>query len=462
MLSVIETIQRSNCAICNITCNSILCQTCKNETRDDFYLLLLTKIKDECENYGNLKTECIDLHDAIKLHPVPDHPNLIFDENIHWVDKQAKHLLDDYTELSGHDAIPVEVVGDGDCMFHAIHAFYSTMSIDEIRCRCLIELCTHEQYYDSIRMSNGLDLVDDECVQDHVIRILNNNQYTGILTLAAAANVLNRPITSVYPKVNDVDEYFNILNTTFFPREKQNSELQTPIHIMWSGPDNDLDHDWRANHFVPIMATNKISLPSISTITYENTFNDTLTTESTSIMSTRTCPRVTTSEIWIEQENIATNEENSENILLNVGLGVRRAFLEAPLIIEQVLNAVKENSVAPEPPKMIISSSIYIVKFTEENRSSITKDGNGVWIQDSSRDTHFVLIRNNNYQIVRSDSQGQFYYNIRTEGRYTAHFVDKNSIITLKRFVRCLLFILIKFVYLGCTPRTKQILRLDE
>ena len=210
------------------------------------------------------------------------------------------------------------------------------------------------------------------------------------------------------------------------------------------------------------MATNKISLPSISTITYENMFNDTLTTESTSIMSTRTCPRVTTSEIWIEQENIATNEENSENILLNVGLGVRRAFLEAPLIIEQVLNAVKEDSVAPEPPKMIISSSIYIVKFTEGNRSSITKDDNSVGIQDSSRDTHFVLTRNNNYQIVRSDSQGQFYYNVRTEDRYTAHFVDKNSIITLKRFVRCLLFILIKFVYLGRTPRTEQILRLDE
>ena len=210
------------------------------------------------------------------------------------------------------------------------------------------------------------------------------------------------------------------------------------------------------------MATNKISLPSISTITYENTFNDTLTTESTSIMSTRTCPRVTTSEIWIEQEHIANNEGNSENILLNVGLGVRRAFLEAPLIIEQVLNAVKENSVAPEPPKMIISSSIYIVKFTEGNRSSITKDDNGVWIQDSSRDTHFVLTRNNNYQTVRSDSQGQFYCNTRTEGRYTAHFVDKNSIITLKRFVRCLLLILIKFVYLGCKPRTEQILRLDE
>ena len=61
--------------------------------------------------------------------------------------------------------------------------------------------------------------------------------------MAAVANVLNRPITSVYPKVDDVDEYFNILNTTFLPREKQNSELQTPIYIIWSGPDNDLDRD---------------------------------------------------------------------------------------------------------------------------------------------------------------------------------------------------------------------------
>ena len=232
MLSVIETIQRSNCAICNITCNSILCQTCKNETRDDFYLLLLTKIKDECENDDNLKVECIDLQDALKLHPVPDHPNLIFDENIHSVDKQAKHVLDDYAELSGHDATPVEVVGNGDCMFHAIYAFYSSMSIDEICCRCLIELCTHEQYYDTIRMANGLDLVDDEYVQDHVIRILNNNRYAGVLTLAAVANVLNRPFTPTYSKVNDVDEYLNVLNTPFFPREKQNLKLQTPIYIM--------------------------------------------------------------------------------------------------------------------------------------------------------------------------------------------------------------------------------------
>ena len=191
---------------------------------------------------------------------------------------------------------------------------------------------------------------------------------------------------------------------------------------MWSETANDLDHDWRAKRFLPIMAANKTSLPFINTITYENTLNDTLTTESTSVMSARTRPRVTTSEVRIKQENSANNEENIENILLNVGLGERWAFLEALLIVEQVLNAVKENSVAPESPKMIISSSIYIVTFTEGNRASVTKGGNGIWIQGNSRNTHFVLTRNNNYHIVRLDSQGQFYHNIRTGGRYTRTF----------------------------------------
>ena len=160
--------------------------------------------------------KCIDFENPIKLHRVPGHPTIISDENMNSVDKQAKHRLDDYTEVSGHDAIPAEAVGDGDGVFHAIHAFYSTTSIDKILCRYLIEFCTHEQYYNTIRMSNGLDLVGDECVLDHVRRILNNNHYTGIFILAAVANVLNRPITSVYSKVNDVDEYFNAVNTIIF------------------------------------------------------------------------------------------------------------------------------------------------------------------------------------------------------------------------------------------------------
>ena len=146
MLSVTERMQESIRVICDIRSNPMLCHTCKNESRQDFYLLLLTKIKDEYENYQSLKAKCIDIQNVINLYSVSDQPTVVFEENLHTIDKQAKHLIDDYTDMVSQDAIPVEVIGDGDCMFHTIKVFYPTMNIDEIRCRCLVELCTHEQH----------------------------------------------------------------------------------------------------------------------------------------------------------------------------------------------------------------------------------------------------------------------------------------------------------------------------
>jgi hypothetical protein len=35
------------------------------------------------------------------------------------------------------------------------------------------ELCTHEHYHDTTRMTKSLNLMDDKCVQDHVLRMLN-------------------------------------------------------------------------------------------------------------------------------------------------------------------------------------------------------------------------------------------------------------------------------------------------
>ena len=377
MLSVTERIQESMCAICDIRSNSILCQGCKNESRGDFYLFLLTRIKDQCENYENLKTKCMDLQNVTSLHPISNEPTLIFNENLHTINEQAKKLIDEYTDTVSHDAVPVEVLGDGDCMLHTICAFYPTMSIDEIRCRCLIELCTHEQHYDSMRMTNGFDKIDDECVQDHVIRVLNNNQYTGVLTLAALANVLHRPVTSIYPKVNDIDECCDVLNTTFFPKQG-NSGSQTPIRILWTGPDNDSDHDWRPNHFVPVMATNRTKLTSITISTGESLVDDSSTCENAYSTPMQVPAKSCSSKLTIEKEKIIMDEEQDENRPPHIVSGIRHTFLAAPMVIEQVLHAVTEKSVIAEPPKLVNRSSIFFVKFSEENRLSIGKDGNGV------------------------------------------------------------------------------------
>ena len=97
---------------------------------------------------------------------------------------------------------------------------YPTMSINELRARCIGELCSHEQYYETVKTEMGLDLADDESVQNHVLRIINNEQYRGVLTIAALSTVIGQPIESIYPSVNENDPYCELLNTVFIPRNK--------------------------------------------------------------------------------------------------------------------------------------------------------------------------------------------------------------------------------------------------
>ena len=53
------------------------------------------------------------------------------------------------------------------------------------------------------------------------------------------STVIGQPIESIYPNVNENDAYCEVLNTVFIPRNKQLSSLETPIRIMWSGPENE-------------------------------------------------------------------------------------------------------------------------------------------------------------------------------------------------------------------------------
>ena len=155
--------------MCGLRTNSVLCNVCKSETREDFYLLFLTRLKDECNDFFGLQAKCIDIHDAIDHYHVLDISTVMFDENVHMVDEHAKELLEEYTTISTDEAVPVMVVGNGDCLFHSLQPFYHTMSINELRARCIDELCTHEQYYETIKTEMGLDIVDDESVQNHVL-----------------------------------------------------------------------------------------------------------------------------------------------------------------------------------------------------------------------------------------------------------------------------------------------------
>lgn len=228
-MSVLNQKSRTTCTICTLRTNSILCDTCKLETRGDLYLLLLAKLKDEGDNYFDLKAKCIDIQDAVEHFNVPESPLTTCDEEIDDIDEHAQEFLAKYASMSTDEVIPVVVAGDGDCLFHSIQTFCPIMSIDELRSRCIQELCTHEQYYETIKDKMPLDLVDDESVQDHALRILNNSQYSSALTIAALSTVIQRSIESIYQAVNEDDEYCNLLNTVFIPlNETQLFNIKKP------------------------------------------------------------------------------------------------------------------------------------------------------------------------------------------------------------------------------------------
>ncbi|CAM4838910.1 unnamed protein product [Rotaria magnacalcarata] len=212
--------------------------------------------------------------------------------------------------ISTEEMIPIEVAGDGDCLFHTLRTFYPAMNIDELRARCIDELCTHEQYYETINAEMNLDLVDDESVQDHVLRIINNQQYTGVLTLAALSTVIGQPIESIYPSVNSDDEYCELLNTVFIPRSKELSSSEMALHIMWSGTEKEMDRIWRPNHFTPVLSVRQPSSVIKTTNHFESVDSDVTYVEPTE-MPEQTVLRASKSTITFTNRTEYEKENNA-------------------------------------------------------------------------------------------------------------------------------------------------------
>ncbi|CAF1260202.1 unnamed protein product [Didymodactylos carnosus] len=209
----------------------------------NFYLFSLTKLKDQDNDYQDTKLKYLDISSVLDLFTIPDNPVTEFDAMDHNIVEVSKNLLEQYSDVLNHNTVPIFVEGGGDCLFHAFQVFYPQMSVDEFRVKTINELCQHDNYYTSVVNDAMLDLVDDETVEEHVKRLVNNGQHSGILTISVLSSVLNREIQSIYPNVNDNDAYFEILNRSFHPRTCDESFINdTPLRIMWPGPEPNNDH----------------------------------------------------------------------------------------------------------------------------------------------------------------------------------------------------------------------------
>ena len=150
-----------------------------------------------------------------------------------------------------------------------------------------------------------------------------------------------------------------------------------------------MDRIWRPNHFIPLLSILASNSAIENTASVVDVNNDTAYVESNELPS-QTALRVSNSRIT-HPNQLGEKENNTDAKNLVSVSNKRQIFLEAPAIIQYMIDAVKEGKVFEQPPKMVTHTSMFTVKLTEENRLSMGNDGNGIWTQMKSVKTTVYL-----------------------------------------------------------------------
>ncbi|CAF1161335.1 unnamed protein product [Rotaria sordida] len=189
--------------------------------------------------------------DSIMI-PFQFHPIQVFDETKHIVDVVANEYLKKATG-DIHHIIPVDVLADGNCLYHSIVVLMNNrlVTASELRVRTIMELITNENYYQTM-YSQYVGPTDVA-----IKAICRNYMFSELYEIAASCNVLQCNIRSVYPKI-EFHYYMAIWDNLFTPIPPVIANCN--IAILWSNALNEKDaretHNgtWRPNHFVPLMS----------------------------------------------------------------------------------------------------------------------------------------------------------------------------------------------------------------
>ncbi|XP_070207423.1 uncharacterized protein [Littorina saxatilis] len=215
--------------------------------------------------------------------PVAAQPDLYMTSLRHeTVDKIALDLLPSHAP-DRH--VPVTVFGDGNCLPRSLSllAYGHSENFVEMRVRLVFELSQNVALYSSFSYLEGpslngrevlFHLMEDvenlssnctplEVLQQEILNVCQPGETFNMWGIYAAANILNRPICSVYPDKGEVIKR-KLATKKILPT---GSDANTPpCYIMWTSNRTDMTDDWWvANHFVPLLPLHPTVEPSIET-----------------------------------------------------------------------------------------------------------------------------------------------------------------------------------------------------
>ena len=203
------------------------------------------------------------------------------DENKLHQDTISQELMPDDSNPA---LLPIEVYGDGNCLFRAISLviFGSESYHVELQIRTTVELAYNIEKYSSMDTLNSMvetsfeDMVKyimqvsvsdeafdsdlDKSLKAEVMLTARSGQYASLIHLFAISNFTGKPINSMYPRAQNPGVNRDVHNQILFPECKMyyTDDLHEVIHVLWTHTSVTSMKTWKPNHFVPCFPKNTV------------------------------------------------------------------------------------------------------------------------------------------------------------------------------------------------------------
>ena len=254
----------------------LLCINCSNLSRSEIFNKFLHRLRCAGEkSYDDLRKECELLKPVLSSYPLVYTPAQTFDHSIHTRDSVAEHYLQIHCDRQFRKAMPVAIVGDGNCFYNTFVKLggvgttteASSIKPVELRARNVIELVLNRNEYETKYTSLGVIL---DNFQKYVTNeMVHDTNYTSVWDFLSLPTVLNINVISVYPKVNGDDDmnYQTLNGNAFIPlinkdtTNNNQSKVATTVKdvkILFSHCNKPVQlgtkkENWTPNHFVPLL-----------------------------------------------------------------------------------------------------------------------------------------------------------------------------------------------------------------
>ncbi|CAF1056384.1 unnamed protein product [Adineta steineri] len=257
----------------------LFCDVCSNLTRSEVFNKFLQRLRSAADkSYDDLHKECLILKPILLSYPLVYTPAQTFDQGIHTRDTVAEHYLQSHCDRKFRNAMPVAIVGDGNCFYNTFVKLggvgatneASSFTPVELRGRNAVELILNKDEY--TKKYKALEPILDSFEKYVVEEMVHDTTYVTVWDLLSIPTVLNINITSVYPKVNgDSDLNYQLLNGKLYEpiihkdttnKNQPNipmtivpikvvrllfSHCNRPTHI------GSKKENWTPNHYVPLL-----------------------------------------------------------------------------------------------------------------------------------------------------------------------------------------------------------------